>query len=87
MQVLMAMKWILNLAMVSNLKFKVFNPFKEPDGFPNQFNTTISGAQIAEDYQTLKNLLNSNNLYKNSIIMGPSVSNIGKILGHTILVE
>jgi hypothetical protein len=48
--------------------------FTEPEYYLNNFNKSLTGEQIANAYRELRNLLNSNNLYKNSIIIGPSTS-------------
>ena len=38
------------------------------------FGFSLTGAQIADSYRDLRNLLNSNSLLKNSKIIGPSIS-------------
>jgi hypothetical protein len=46
----------------------------EPEwDYKNDFAWNLTGTQLAASFKELKNLLNSYDLYKNSIVMGPSV--------------
>ena len=50
-----------------------FQNFLEPEFLQSLFGYSLTGAQIADSYHDLRNLLNSNSLFKNSKIIGPSI--------------
>ena len=50
--------------------------FLEPNSFKHVFNREISGTQLAEDYKTLRKILNEGG-YKSSSIFGPEANHIG----------
>lgn len=37
---------------------------------------TLNGTQIADSYKKLRKMLNANDLYKNSFLMGPSTAGL-----------
>lgn len=57
---------------ISNLMFELGN---EPNNYPSHFNRTITGQQLAADFQTMKNLIRQVPMYKDSMIVGADVGN------------
>lgn len=53
------------------LNFQLGN---EPNSFPHVFNQSISGSQLAKDFDTLKLILNSSEVYNVSKLIGPDVT-------------
>lgn len=57
---------------VSKLMFELGN---EPNNYPSHFNHTISGTQLAADFQTLKDTVRRYEIFKDSLIVGADVGN------------
>lgn len=51
----------------------------EPNSFQHVFNLSISGDQLAEDFKSLRKILNGTKLYKNSKLIGPDVTRPKKL--------
>lgn len=59
--------------------------FLEPDLYASHGMGVLNGSEIAENYKLFKQLLNGYDLYKGSIIMGPSTTANGEHLDGTSL--
>lgn len=46
----------------------------EPDRFRHAFNYEVNATQLANDFITLRKLLNRYPMYKNSILVGPDTT-------------
>mgnify|MGYP002715728051 FL=1 len=56
-------------------KYKLdFQLGNEPNSFEHVFNVSISGTELAKDFNVLRKLLNSFKSYKTSLLIGPDVT-------------
>lgn len=46
----------------------------EPNSFLHVFNKSVSAKQLAEDFKSLRKILNNSELYRNSKLIGPDVT-------------
>nr|CAD7452385.1 unnamed protein product [Timema tahoe] len=46
----------------------------EPNAFPHAFNTSISGAQLADDFAALRSVIESHSASKEPMVVGPDVT-------------